>query len=215
MATKLMSVQRAEVNTPYPKKVLIPDAYLAGRQHAHLIRQEETNYYYYRDMIWNMIFVERNNPYTGNPYFMYPTPSAHNKYEWSDIKDVAEFKYVIECMVPSNSRNHYEKCFLTISNGVVEFRKLDIYFTLSPIEGMQMEFGFRLDLNFFFLQSRDEWIEKDYLREWLSSIYDSYKVLFSRDLYPKSWEPVKQHVTGKCIEFENYVNSPSNDDRIQ
>jgi hypothetical protein len=129
MAYRLMSLKRAAVKPLYPKKVLIPDEYLAGRPAAHHIREQETNYYHYRDMIWDMIFVERNYPYTEDPYFMYPKPSANNEYEWSDIKDEAEFKYVIECMIPSNSRNHYEKCFLTISTFFISSSEKPIFGT--------------------------------------------------------------------------------------
>jgi len=210
---KSMSMQIAESIPLYPKKVLIPDEYLTGRPDAHIIRKQEIDYYSYRDMTWELIFIEKNNPYTGDPYFLSPKPWDQNKYEWSDIVKTSEFEYVIECNIPTNLAYNYKTCLLSIS---YNFRtsSTDIHFKLFPLNSMQTTDSIKLRFNFLILGVGNARFYKDYLRVWFSALYDSYKVLFLKNQHPSSWEPVTQYVMRKCVQFEKYLREVSNDEVI-
>jgi hypothetical protein len=207
-----MSMQVVQSKPLYPKKVLIPDEYLEGNPEADIIKSRVEEYYYFRDMIWEMIFIERTNPYTGKPYFVFSKPSVHNEYEWLDILQSRYFSYCIECNIPTHLQNHVETGYLYILHSfdvpprLTTARYIDIHFTLYPIEGMRTSDSIDLRLFFSSLGPNNARHHKDYLRVWFSSIYNSYKVLFLNTPNPSTWGAVMNYVSEKCSKFSDYVH---------
>ena len=140
-----------QLETIYPDKVYIPEQDLLGNPQADVMKERVAEYYFFRDMIWEMIFMERTNPYTNDPYFAFARPSVLNEYEWPEIKLENTFRYVIDCRVPTNRPNQYEICFLSISYdfGVSPAHPVEIRFMLIYTEAMHMgtDLSLLLDLS--------------------------------------------------------------------
>jgi hypothetical protein len=206
-----LKFMETQLETVYPGKVDIPEHYLLGNPKADVIKARVAEYYFFRDMIWEMIFMERNNPYTNDPYFKLARPSDSNVYEWPEIRSNNRFLYVIECNVPTNIHNHDQTCFLSISYdfGMSLTHPIEIELMLKRTEAMQTYPSIIVQLDLSFLGTRYMQYTKDYIRVWLSSLYNAYKVIFLDTSMPTTWQPVINYVNENCRTFINYIHGTS------
>ena len=65
---------------PYPERVYIPTQLILDLRLDQNINDEVDKFYSYVDMIYSMFFVEKINPYTGQPYVTNPRLSPNNIY---------------------------------------------------------------------------------------------------------------------------------------
>ncbi len=107
-----MSVQTSERKLSYPSKVMIPDEYLVGNPHAEAITSLLKEYYFYRDLLWELLLIEKVNPYTKEPYFQYTRESEFNHYDWHTINYFGKFSYKL--YIPDNRPGNYQTCYLDI-----------------------------------------------------------------------------------------------------
>ena len=206
-----------QLETVYPDKVYIPEQDLLGNPQADVIKARVAEYYFFRDIMWEMIFMERTNPYTNDPYFTFARPSESNIYEWPEIQSEKKFLYIIYCTVPTNIPSHYEKCSLSISYdfGISPAHPIDIQFILKCTTDMEMDTDLTVHLDLSSLGTKYMKYSKDYIRVWLSSLYNAYKVIFLDTSTPTTWQPVINYVSENCRKFINYIHGTSMQDNTE
>jgi hypothetical protein len=206
-----------QLETVYPDKVYIPEQDLLGNPQADVIKARVAEYYFFRDMIWEMIFMEKTNPYTNDPYFVFARPSVLNEYEWPKIQSENKFLYVINCGIPTNRPSQYEICYLSISYdfGISPAHPVEIRFMLIYTEAMQMYSDLSLLQDLSSFGTKYMKYSKDYIRVWLSSIYNAYRGIFSDTSMPTTWEPVINYVSENCRKFLNYIHGTSMQDNTE
>ena len=206
-----------QLETVYPNQVYIPEQDLLGNPQADVIKARVAEYYFFRDMIWEIIFMEKTNPYTNDPYFVFARPSVLNEYEWPKIQSENKFLYVINCGIPTNRPSQYEICYLSISYdfGISPAHPIEIRFMLIYTEAMQMYSDLSLLLDLSSLGTKYMKYSKDYIRVWLSSIYNAYRGIFSDTSTPTTWEPVINYVSENCRKFINYIHGTSMQDNTE
>jgi hypothetical protein len=205
-----MSVRRVGDESKPPPKVLIPDDVFLGDDDEQEMRSIVERYYYIRDMMWNMIFIEEINPYTQTPYFILPEESAFNYHDWKHIDVAGEFRYTINFRLPSKEYGVNVFCELCI---VYNFRNrdqktkfddgIDIHVIVHRYRNIKASPPLRLPSSYFYeLMSVHH---KNLLCVWFSSINNAYNVLFADTNRPSTWYPVIEYADRQCDRFINFV----------